>query len=87
MRLVMFALFSALLFSQSASIAQTSEDPSNGNLISEPSLADFDHASRTPGFSQVYDIVDQNGVAQNNRAPGIISAPYEVVDSNGDAAL
>ena len=87
MRLVMFSLLSALLFSQSASIAQTSEDVSNGNLIQEPSLADYDHARRSPGFSQVYDIVDKNGVAQNNRAPGIISAPYEVVDSNGDATL
>lgn len=41
-------------------------DISNGNLISEPNLSDYSHATRTPGFSEVYDIVDQNGASVQN---------------------
>ena len=81
MRLVLVLL----LASTQLSFAQ-SEDPSNGNLIPEPNLSDYDHATRTPGImSEPYDIVDENGnLAQVERAPGF-SAPYEVIDANGNA--
>jgi hypothetical protein len=30
-------------------------------LIAEPTLADYSHATRTPGFSPITDVVDANG--------------------------
>jgi hypothetical protein len=42
-------------------MADSHTDTVNGNLIPEPTLADYDHATRTPGFSPITDIVDANG--------------------------
>ena len=60
MRIFLFALLASLGFFQSASIADSFES-ADGNLIQEPNLSDYVRAERTPGFSPITDVVDQNG--------------------------
>ena len=45
----------------SPSRAGANEDSVNGALIPEPTLNDYVQGSRTPGFSPIVDVVDQNG--------------------------
>ena len=38
-----------------------STDSADGNLVPEPALQDYSQATRTPGFSPVYAVVDRDG--------------------------
>jgi len=48
-------------FFSSHSKADLASDTADGNLIAEPILSDYSKAERTPGFSPITDIVDQDG--------------------------
>ncbi len=37
------------------------QDSVNGNLVREPALSDYQKAERSPGFSKITDIIDENG--------------------------
>ena len=65
MRVLSFVII-ALCFSQAHychaqdfdDLDTTIEDPTDGDEIPEPVLADYHEATRTPGFSPIYDVVD-----------------------------
>jgi hypothetical protein len=56
-------VFSAVMSGRS--MADSNTDSVNGNLIPEPALADYSAATRTPGFSAIVDVVDQDGNPAN----------------------
>ena len=60
MRFTKLALFSLLLSNPlTHSFAQFSEDPADGNSISEPELRDYVQANRAPGILvEPYDIIE-----------------------------
>jgi|GEM_PF-4353326 len=51
----------SLVLIQGSSRADSGRDSTNGNLIPEPALRDHVRAERTPGFSPVTDVRDENG--------------------------
>ena len=61
MKFFLFAILASFGLFQSASIADSNIDLTNGNLIAEPTLQDYARAERTPGFSETFDIVDSSG--------------------------
>ena len=44
-------------------MADSKLDAVDGNQIQEPTLKDYARANRVPGFSEITDVVDQNGEA------------------------
>jgi hypothetical protein len=67
MRQFLIILLASFGLFQSVSIADSRVDAVDGNLIQEPVLNDYVKAERTPGFSPITDVVDQNGDAVVSR--------------------
>lgn len=61
MRKIFFVLIASLSLLQGSSIAGSTGDSADGNRIPEPALRDYVRAERTPGFSPITEIRDENG--------------------------
>jgi hypothetical protein len=61
MRTIFLVLIASAGVMHGPSHAGSVGDSVNGNLIPEPALRDYVRAERTPGFSPVTDVRDQNG--------------------------
>ncbi|MBC7397537.1 MAG: hypothetical protein H7333_08845 [Bdellovibrionales bacterium] len=59
--LVMIVILGFSIASTMAGETKPDTSAANGNLIPEPALHDYSKAQRTPGFSPIYAVVDQNG--------------------------
>ncbi|NDG83535.1 MAG: hypothetical protein EBX52_00680 [Proteobacteria bacterium] len=59
--MIFLVLIASMGLVQGSSHAGSGADSTNGNLIPEPSLRDYVRAERTPGFSPVTDVRDENG--------------------------
>ena len=63
MRFLLLALLASFGLFPSFSMADSKLDAVDGNQIQEPTLKDYARANRVPGFSEITDVVDQNGEA------------------------
>ena len=61
MKMVLLILIASASLLQGTSIAGSPDDSTNGNRIPEPALRDYVRAERTPGFSPITDIRDEDG--------------------------
>ena len=61
MRILQIAILSTFALFEPLSMAAPILDSVNGNLVRDPALSDYQKAERSPGFSKITDIIDENG--------------------------
>jgi hypothetical protein len=60
MRILQIAILSTFALFEPLTMAAPVLDTVNGNLVREPVLQDYQKAERSPGFSKITDIIDEN---------------------------